>query len=321
MTAKNKQKDYFLSPEILLKVDQFETVLDTHPSITNKLSFNGILRAMNKSVNGTEAIPKSRGLILLLYRYFRIIPEDKVAFGQESVIINKDASRITIYLKLADTETFSMINEDGMREFLDFVNKEIQASFGESVETVLWGNTLLVLDSSRLIKEDQLRSTLISIILGLIIIWLFFHSFIYSFMALIPLLSGIFFYFITLYIFKIPLDMTTILVTNVTVGVGLDDAVHFLLQYRKQRAQEPYEQALLSTLSFTGRPIVLTTLSLVSGLLVLCFASFRPVIFFGFLIAGTLFSAMIGTVVFIPSAITFYEKFRVFMERSASSKN
>ncbi len=321
LTAKNKQKDYFLSPEILLKVDQFETVLDTHPSITNKLSFNGILRAMNKSVNGTEAIPKSRGLILLLYRYFRIIPEDKVAFGQESVIINKDASRITIYLKLADTETFSMINEDGMREFLDFVNKEIQDSFGESVETVLWGNTLLVLDSSRLIKEDQLRSTLISIILGLIIIWLFFHSFIYSFMALIPLLSGIFFYFITLYIFKIPLDMTTILVTNVTVGVGLDDAVHFLLQYRKQRAQEPYEQALLSTLSFTGRPIVLTTLSLVSGLLVLCFASFRPVIFFGFLIAGTLFSAMIGTVVFIPSAITFYEKFRVFMERSASSKN
>ncbi len=319
LTAKNKQKDYFLNPEILQKVDQFETVIDTHPSVTNKLSFNGILKAMNKAVNREEAIPKSRGLILLLYRYFRIIPEDKVAFGQESAIIDKDASLITIYLKLAETETFSMINEDGMRKFLDFVNEEIHTAFGETVEFTLWGNTLLVLDSSRLIKEDQFRSTLISIILGMVIIWLFFHSFIYSIMALIPLLSGIFFYFINLYVFKIPLDMTTILVTNVTVGVGLDDAVHFLLQYRKQRAQESYQQAILSTLKFTGRPIVLTTLSLISGLAVLCFASFRPVMFFGLLIAGTLFSAMIGTVVFIPSTIAFYEQFRAFQKRRSPS--
>ena len=104
--------------------------------------------------------------------------------------------------------------------------------------------------------------------------------------------------------------MTTILVTNVTVGVGLDDAVHFILQYRKQRMLQPCRLALSSSLRITGRPIVLTTLSLVAGLLMLCFAGFKPVVFFGFLIAGTLFSTMVGTIIFIPAAIIFHENFR-----------
>ena len=309
LTAANNEKNFFLDPKILRKIDRFETVLGEHPSVTSKLSFNGILKAMNTTVNGVEEIPESRGLILLLYRYFGMIPKEKITFGQDSAIIDRDASRITIYLKLAEAGTYSLISEDGMREFQDFTNEEIRVFFDDPIEASMWGNTLLVLDSSRTIKQDQFRSTLISIVLGMIVTWIFFRSFAYSLVALIPLLSGIFFYFITLFLSGIPLDMTTILVTNVTVGVGLDDAVHFILQYRQQRTLQPHRLALASSLAITGRPIVLTTFSLVAGLLVLCFASFKPVVFFGFLIAGTLFSTMIGTVIFMPAAITFYERF------------
>ncbi len=310
LTAANGEKNFFLNPKILSLTDRFETVLSEHPSVTSKRSFIGILKAMNEAVNGEETVPESRGLILLLYRYFSMIPRDKIIFGQDSSIINDDASQITVYLKLAETDTYSMINENDVRKFQDFVNDESAVYFDDSVEINVWGNTLLIMESSRTIKRDQLRSTLISITLGMIVTWIFFRSFVFSLIALVPLLSGIFFYFITLYLTRIPLDLTTILVTNVTVGVGLDDAVHFILQYRKQRLLQPYDSALSSSLHITGRPIVLTTFSLVAGLLVLCFASFKPVVFFGFLIAGTLFSTMTGTVIFIPAAITFYERIR-----------
>ena len=310
LSAPGGQKNHFLNPEVLETVDRFETVLGAHPSVTNTLSFNGILKAMNRTLTNSPGLPESRGLILLLGRYFRMIPNERISLGQEASIINDEASSITIYLKVAEAETYSIMGENDMRRFLDFIDAETELAFGESLDVYLWGNSMLLLDSSRTIKRDQLRSTIISITLGMVISWIFFRSAVFGVMVLIPLLSGIFSYFIILFISGIPLDMTTILVTNVTVGVGLDDAVHFILQYRKQRMLQPCRLALSSSLRITGRPIVLTTLSLVAGLLMLCFAGFKPVVFFGFLIAGTLFSTMVGTIIFIPAAIIFHETFR-----------
>jgi hypothetical protein len=62
-------------------------------------------------------------------------------------------------------------------------------------------------------------------------------------------------------------------------------------------------KSLYFSLKITGRPIVLTTFSLVAGLLVLSFASFQPIIYFGVLVAITLFAAMLGTIVFLPAVL------------------
>ncbi len=309
LTAPEGEKNFFLNPETLRMVDNLETLLDSNPSVTNKLSFLGILKNMNKAVSGAETVPDSRGLILLLNRYFRMIPTGKFALGQDSSIMSEDGNSLTIYLKMAEAETYSIMNEDDLRGFLNYVENSLDETLDESIDSYLWGSTMLLLDTSKTIKHDQLRSTALSMILGMIISAIFFKSFTYSIIALIPLLSGIFWYFITLFVSGIPLDMTTIIVTNVTVGVGLDDAVHFILQYRMQRRRQSFKPALSWSLRITGRPIVLTTLSMVAGLMVLCFASFKPVVYLGYLVAGTLFSTMVGTVIFIPAAITLYEKF------------
>ena len=310
LTAPENKKGYFLDIEILKKIEHFELIVGSHPSVTNKLSFNSILRSMNKAATGQDIIPESRGIIQLLFRYFRMIPREKVSFGQDSSIINDDANQITIYLKLAESGTYSMINEEDMQQILEFVNKEVLANFSglDAPEATLWGNTLLVLDSSRTIKRDQFRSTLISILLGMTVTWICFRSFAYSLIALIPLSIGIFFYYISLYLFRIPLDMTTILVTNLTVGVGLDDAVHFILQYQRLRRRHNCSEAISKTLSITGRAIVLTTISLTAGLLVLCFGSFRPVMYFGLLVAGSLFSTMVGTITLLPAVLTVLDR-------------
>ncbi|PIE04103.1 MAG: hypothetical protein CSA76_06005 [Spirochaetales bacterium] len=307
LSAPNNEKNYFLTPEVLRKVDKLESVLNSHPAVTNNLSFLTILKAMNKTVNGTEEVPQSRGLILLLSRYFKLIPADKFSVGQESSIISEDGSRITIYLKLAEPETFTLMNEDDLRVFLKFVRNELEQTIGSEMESYLWGNTLLFMDSSRVINRNQTRSMLISLILGMIVTAVFFRSISFSIVALFPLISGICWYYLSLYLSGIPLDITTILVTNVTVGVGLDDAVHFILQYRSQRRTNPWPLALHNSLKITGRPIVLTTLALVAGLMMLFVASFKPIVYFGYLVAGTLFSTMLGTIVFIPAAIAFME--------------
>ena len=309
LTAPDGEEGYFLDTEVLKTVDTFETAIGAHPSVTYKLSFLGILKSMNKAVSGEESVPESRGLILLLNRYFQMIPTGKFILGQDSSIISEDGNSITIYLKMAEAETFNMMNEDDVKEFLTFAEEELEKYIGDSMESYFWGSTVLLLDLSRIFKQDQMRSTFLSMLLGILITAIVFRSFPFSLITTIPLLSGIFCYYLMLYVSNIPLDMTTIMVTNVIVGVGLDDAVHFILQYRHQRKSKEWKKALNTTLRITGKPIVLTTLSLVTGLLMLCFASFKPIVYFGYLVAGTLFSAMIGTIVFIPAAIVFMERF------------
>ncbi|MCG8454460.1 MAG: MMPL family transporter [Spirochaetales bacterium] len=308
ITAPENAKGYFLNPEILQRINQVEERLTNNSTVVSTLSFNRIVKSMNFAISGKREIPQSKPLILLLNRYFRLINTNAFSLGKDAQVMNDDASSITIYLKLADTENNSTLYEDALQEFQHEVDEILLINLEEGETPTYWGNTMLLMDASRTIKYDQLVSTLISIVLGLIITAFFFRSIRDSFVALIPLLSGIFFYFITLFVTGIPLDMTTILVTNLTVGVGLDDAVHFMLQYRSQRKKQAFLPALESALKVTGRPIVLTTLSLVAGLMMLCFASFKPVYFFGLLISATLFSTMLGTVVFIPAALAILEK-------------
>ena len=83
---------------------------------------------------------------------------------------------ITIYLKVAEAETYNIMGENEMRDFVEFIHAETELAFGESLDVYLWGNSMLLLDSSQTIKRDQLRSTLISIVLGMVISWIFFRS-------------------------------------------------------------------------------------------------------------------------------------------------
>ena len=96
------------------------------------------------------------------------------------------------------------------------------------------------------------------------------------------------------------------LVSCVTIGVGVDNAIHFLIQYRKQLKAFPDDlsKVISFTLRITGRPILLTTVSIVGGLLILTLASFRPIIYFGLLVSFSLFATAIGTLIILPAILT-----------------
>ncbi|MCD6396204.1 MAG: MMPL family transporter, partial [Spirochaetaceae bacterium] len=145
-------------------------------------------------------------------------------------------------------------------------------------------------------------STITALILILIVSSLSFKSIIKGLLTLIPLITGIFTSLILMAIFHIPLDMTTIMVSCISIGVGVDDSIHFLLQYQKQIALNPSNpgSAVYETLIHAGRPIAITTLSIVAGLLFLGFAQFQPIRYFGLLIVFTLSTAFFATLFILP---------------------
>ena len=126
--------------------------------------------------------------------------------------------------------------------------------------------------------------------------------------SLFPLVTGVMINFVAMAVFNIPLDMTTIMVSSVAIGVGVDNSLHLLIQYRRQRKLYPHDTALIHTLTITGRPILLTTASIVGGVLVLAFASFRPILYFGVLVSLTLFATAVGSLVVLPVVLSLYQR-------------
>ena len=108
--------------------------------------------------------------------------------------------------------------------------------------------------------------------------------------------------FTLMVLFRIPLDALTISFSGVAIGVGVDDAIHFLLHYRRARLRNQ-DTALAATIQHTGRAILITTAAIVAGMAALAISRFLPVVYLGGLISIALVGATLGTLVMVPAVL------------------
>jgi predicted RND superfamily exporter protein len=115
--------------------------------------------------------------------------------------------------------------------------------------------------------------------------------------------------FIIMVLLELPFDVVTVMFSSVAIGVGIDDSIHLIIRYRRQiriyTGKVDKAIVLTHTLKTTGRPILLTSLSLVAGLLVLCFSQFLPILYFGILVSLALISTTVGALVILPAILSF----------------
>ena len=97
----------------------------------------------------------------------------------------------------------------------------------------------------------------------------------------------------------------TVAFTSIAIGIGVDNAIHLTIQYRRQRAIWPGEpeKVIEHTLKVAGRPMILTSLSITCALLVFVFSAFRPILYFGVLISISLVMTTAGALTLLPSLL------------------
>lgn len=310
LRAPEGEKNYFLKPEVISTVENLERNLRGNRDILNILSFNTVIRSMNKAITGEDKLPENKGMILLLSRYFRMVSKDSFSLGDQANLISPDGSTLTIFLKVYDADIHQFLAGEANIRFLDNLSGDIHKIVPPEIGVQLWGSSVVYRDTNQMLNRDQMRATVLSLVLILIVTSAALKNFIRGLLSIVPIVMGIVMYYIVLEVFRVPLDMTTILVTNVAIGVGVDNSVHFLVQYSRQRALNPgadLKTILIRTMEIAGRPVILTTLALMAGLLVLTFASFAPIDNFGLLTALTLFAAMVSTVFLLPALIAVFK--------------
>jgi hypothetical protein len=303
---------YFLQKDVINNVVSLQDAINENGNIMSMLSFYTILEQINRVMFKREEIPEQQGLIMLLSRYFKLMGDNDITYGADAEFVNTDYSQVTFFLKVFDGATGKVIADKDIYNLIEDLKKLVNEEMPEIEADYIWGNTVLFYEAGAQIQKDQLFSTSIAMIMIVIISLIFFRSLVLGILTLIPLIFALALNYILMVVLNIPLDVTTILVSNVAIGVGVDDAIHFILQYRiQQEFQKDYKKAISSTFQITGRPIVLTTVSIVAGFSMLLFASFKPIVYFGLLVSISLTAAMISTLLFLPAFLVVYNKLKI----------
>lgn len=305
LTAPGGEQNYFLKSEVLAMISDFEREIMKYPDITKMFSFPSYLRYLNYVMTGEDKIPEARPLILLLSRYVKTLSSEPEFKSMIGTMANEDFSRLDIVIWGYDHESKSLSRDTSLSEMMKSVQEDMDQMLDPKLNPAMWGVTLKIVSISDLIKRDQRVTTVLSLVLVFILTTLTFRSLRLGLISLVPLVTGILLNFIFMVIFKIPMDMTTVMFSIVVIGVGVDNSIHFLLRFREQEQYFDNIKTILEhTLMVAGRPIIITTTSIIGGLLILTFASFRPIIYFGLLVAVALFTAALGTLLILPAILS-----------------
>jgi predicted RND superfamily exporter protein len=107
----------------------------------------------------------------------------------------------------------------------------------------------------------------------------------------------------------IPLDMMTMMIASVTLGISIDATIHYTVRYRRERERGgTIDDALLRAHGGTGRAIFYTAATVVGGMWVLCFSEFLPTVWFGLMTSAAMVVSIAASLVLLPALLSMFVK-------------
>ena len=161
-----------------------------------------------------------------------------------------------------------------------------------------------VIQLGRYVVIGQYMSLLFSLAVVGIIVLLLFRNRAAGLFALIPISIAVIVNFGVMGWVGIKLDIATAIIASITIGIGIDDTIHFLNTFRHFRSLGlSIDDTIDRTLRISGRAIIYTSLALIFGFIIFVFSNFKPVLFFGILATVTMIATTLGALLILPSTI------------------
>ncbi len=311
--APNDETGYFLRPDVLSKVFAYEMKIQKEcPDIVHVLSFPQYIAFINKVYSGSFEIPDSQAMVNMFIRILTML-KNQIGSDVLDVLINENATEITLSMRNYDSVEQDLQTTASAKRIADTLDI-YRYMLPEGTSSMIWCFAYDLARGNDRVMEDQQLTTYISIIAVFIIACIVFRSLVFGIGALLPVLCGIMGNYIFMWAMGMSFDLVTVGFSSVTVGIGIDDALHFIIRYRLLRQKHPElacSKALDMTITQTGRPIILTTLSVVIGMMMFCFASYAPIKYFGLVMSVALASTMLATLSLLPAYLQFVDWLKV----------
>jgi predicted RND superfamily exporter protein len=203
---------------------------------------------------------------------------------------------------LLDKVRQNLLKENGLKQLSDF--KPMIKDVTVSGLLVLYNNMLQSLFSSQI-------KTIGVVMLGIAIMFLIlFRSVTLSIIGILPNILGAAVVLGVMGWSKIPMDMMTITIAAITIGIAVDNGIHYIYRFREEYAlSHDYIATLHICHSNIGKAIFYTTLTVIFGFSILMMSNFIPTIIFGLLTGAAMLIALLAALTVLPKMILLWKPF------------
>ena len=291
---------YWWNTYSLKTLEDIHDYLDSIPEIGKVLSVaSGIKLA--REINDGEDL---NDLELALLR--SVLPEDI----RETLLysyINKDDSVVRISTRV--NESSANLNRN---ELLEKINFDLQNEFNLKPDQYeITGLAVLYNNMLQSLFQSQIGSLLIVFAVISIMLLIIFKSFKVMVIGLIPNIFVASSVMGLLGLLKIPLDIMTITVAAISVGMAVDNTIHYIYRYKKElKKTNSVEHALENAHTTTGRAIFYTATTIAAGFCILSLSNFFPTVLFGLFTSLAMVLAFITSLTVLPNLLVKYKVFQ-----------
>ncbi len=291
------EEDALKRPELLRAMEAFQQFLRTAEGVTGVYSAADMVKSLNRAFHAGDqryfAIPTSFEAVA--QELFLVEGSEEI---EELVTDDYATARIVARVEMAHSQELSHQMPETERRSAQI--------FGELARVTPTGMVRLMQRMEVYLLSSQIKSlSLAFVVISLLMLWML-RSVRLGLVALIANLSPIVFTLALMPVLGIPLDVGTVMIAVIALGLVVDDSIHLLSRFRVELARlGDARRAMARALVTVGRPVVYTSVALSLGFLVLVLASFNSMIHFGILSATVIALALVFDLVVLPAIIGF----------------
>ncbi len=301
-------------PAVLTEMKKMEYFLESQGDVRNAQSVADLIEEMADAMGEEKAIPDSKAKVSNLW--FLLEGEEIM-----SQLVNLDKTEAVIQATIVN------VNTKRIRDLVENTERFIEQTDTSIVTFSQTGMPAIYQHLDDSIARSQIQSLIIAIILIFICLTILLRSFVGGLIGLVPIGFTLFVVFGFMGFSGIPLDIATVLVGSISIGIGIDYSIHFVSRFREEFKKDKTElEALDKTLETTGKAILINVITVTMGFLVLILANVIPLRRFGILIAITMIGSGAGAITLLPAIILltkagFIGNFDRFIKKSENHLN
>jgi hypothetical protein len=294
-------RDSLKDPAVLARVEALQVWLKSLPEVDHAFSMVDVIKEMNRAFNADEpaaaGVPKDRRLVEQLV----LIYDGKDLYE----LVNREFQRGRIVLNL------NVHGAHKIRAVMDTIQAHLAAQPVPGVKTEFAGFGRLFTDQEALIVEGQVNSFFSAFVQIYLLIAILFRSLRGAAICLVPNLAPLYFVFVVMGATGIALDVATVLIAGIILGITVDDTIHLYHGYlHRIRHGVPQVFAIMRSVEASGRAVIAVSVILVAQFTLLALSDFRPTAHFGLLCAVGLLAGQVFELLLMPALLSLHARRR-----------
>ena len=284
------------SPAVLKKMLETSAYMEESPEVFTSMSIAKLIDEINYNFTNSRTFPQEIEQIEQLWFLLdgnEVLPR----------FVNEELTEGIIISKFKSPDNKSKI------KFAKYMNRFIAENSTEECQIQITGMPFVDITMDQSLINSQIGSIAIAVFFVIVLVGGILRSLKSGFFAAIPIIATIILLFGFMGLTGISLNIATVLVACVALGIGIDYAIHIISHFKTSfKKNNDVYAAVQESILVSGKAIIINVVSVSAGFLVLVFSDMVPLQYFGLLIALSMISSCLGALTLLPSLLILMNK-------------